>query len=117
MIKKSNEMKLVERPNIRNGNGVIRCQNLLEKEEMYGGFKYVSIMKFAPGDSIGDHQHLDDVEIYYVLEGRFSADDNGTPVVLEKGDVMITGNGESHSIKNIYDGESALSVVIIMRNQ
>ena len=57
-------------------------------------------MLIKPGCSIGLHQHVNEEEIYYILSGKGIAMDNGIMQEVKEGDVILTGDGASHSIEN-----------------
>ena len=52
-------------------------------------------------------------EIYYILEGEVSVTDNGQEAILHSGDVVFTGNGDTHSIKNIGTTDATFLAVIL----
>lgn len=113
MIKHQEEMRTEMRDRIRGGEGTLHCLNLLEKAECFGKVNYCAIMTLEPGQSIGIHPHGPDAEIYYLLEGTLEANDNGVETSFSAGDVMFTGNGETHSIRNAGQVTArVLSVVV-----
>jgi mannose-6-phosphate isomerase-like protein (cupin superfamily) len=66
-----------------------------------------------PGPSVGYHKHEGYFELYYVLEGEGLVHDNGFETTIRKGDVVRTGNGEFHSIKNAGDTNLELIAIIL----
>ena len=65
------------------------------------------------GSSIKTHTHNPEAEIYYILEGEVEVTDNGRNAILHGGDVVFTGNGDSHSIKNIGTADAVFMAVIL----
>ena len=63
--------------------------------------------------SIGEHQHNEETEYYIILDGSGIVNDNAIDSKVSKGDVVITGNGASHSIKNTGDIPFKMIAVII----
>lgn len=59
-----------------------------------------AMMQLTPGSQIGLHKHEGDMELYLVLDGVGRVDDNGTMEVLNPGDMLVTTDGESHSMMN-----------------
>lgn len=113
MIRKEENFRLQERPNIRGGEGTIHCYHMVEAEESYGKCTLCSLMVIEPGCSIGDHPHDPDAEIYYMLEGELQGEDNGVPCVLRQGDVMYTGNRETHNVRNATDKPVRMLAIVL----
>ncbi|NCB04882.1 MAG: cupin domain-containing protein [Clostridia bacterium] len=104
MIRKWEDTRLQEKPNLRGGDGVIHTRHLVEADEMFGKGMLCSVMTIDPGASIGEHPHGPDAELYYIIEGELSVRDNGAQaVVMRAGDAMWTCNGETHSVRNETD--------------
>jgi len=59
-----------------------------------------AMMQLEPGSSIGYHPHAGDMEIYLILDGEGRANDNGTVEKVSSGDMLVTKDGESHSLEN-----------------
>ena len=60
-------------------------------------FNHVTI---KPGNSLGDHRHEGEFEVYYFLKGEGIYNDNGTDVPVRAGDVAICKDGEVHGLKS-----------------
>ena len=89
---------------IRGGNGETEMHNILESvDELYGKGRLYNHMILAPGNSIGEHEHEGDNEIFYFLSGTGEYNDNGTIVQVEPGDTTVCNNGERHGLKNTGD--------------
>lgn len=100
MIRRKNEMEIAQREHVLNGEGTIISQTILRPEQMLGKSRLCARNTLPPNTSIGEHPHSPDAEIYYILEGEATVNDNGKETILHAGDVMFTGNGETHSIAN-----------------
>ena len=86
---------------IRGGNGETEMRKiLLGADEMYGKGRMFNEMILAPGNSIGEHAHSGDNEIFYFLSGEGEYNDNGTVVTVRPGDTVVCNDGETHSLKN-----------------
>ncbi len=112
MIKKRKDMKIEVRENMRGGDGEIVITNIADKEELKNArlFAYVNI---PVGAGIGDHEHNEETEYYIILSGKGQVMDNGILQEVNNGDVVVTGNGASHSIKNIGEEELIMIAIII----
>ena len=60
-------------------------------------------MILAPGNSIGEHKHEGDHEIFYFLSGTGESNDNGPIVQVEPGDPTVCNDGEMHGLVNTGD--------------
>ncbi len=100
MIQRASMMQTEVRDSMKGGKGEISITHLLRQIQMRGHCRFVGRMTINPGCSIGLHQHLDEEEIYYILKGKGIAEDNGIRQEVKEGDVILTGNGASHSIEN-----------------
>jgi mannose-6-phosphate isomerase-like protein (cupin superfamily) len=52
------------------------------------------------------------VEIFFVVHGKGTVNDNGTLSEVKAGDAILTGNGASHSVENT--GESPLEMIAVI---
>jgi mannose-6-phosphate isomerase-like protein (cupin superfamily) len=82
------------------GKGEVASTRLLELDQFQGKGRLFAHNKIKPNSSIGLHQHNGDFEVFYILSGEGIADDNGSKTPIKAGDVLLTGNGESHSLEN-----------------
>jgi mannose-6-phosphate isomerase-like protein (cupin superfamily) len=99
MLVKRHEMKTEVREKMSGGEGkaelihLVDCQN--EKN-----IRMLAELTLRPGCSIGSHGHENETEYYVILSGEGVVNDNGTEKPVKEGDVIVTGNGASHSIRN-----------------
>jgi mannose-6-phosphate isomerase-like protein (cupin superfamily) len=101
MLYHRNELKPEIREKPRGGSGNAVFLHLVEgKGAVQKYTKLLAEITLPPGASIGPHSHTEDMEFYIILEGNGTVNDNGTEKPVSKGDVMITGNGDTHSIAN-----------------
>ena len=100
MIRKKEDQKVVFKC-IRGGKGEGEQHQICESvEELYGKGRLFNLMIVEPGNSIGEHTHEGDNEIFYFLEGTCEYNDNGTVVQLGPGDTAICNSGEMHGLVN-----------------
>lgn len=100
MIKLNSEMKTESRENMRGGDGVVTITNILEKGEYKGAARLLGTITLEPGCSIGAHVHENEEEVFYIIEGTATYNDNGETKILKAGDSCICLDGETHSIAN-----------------
>ena len=49
----------------------------------------IATITLEPGCSIGEHVHEKEEEVFYIIQGTATYDDNGTETVLHPGDACI----------------------------
>lgn len=112
MIRKSEEC-IVASKCIRGGIGEVVMQQLLNgADEMYGKGRMFNHMTLLPGNTIGEHTHEGDNEIFYILSGSAIYNDNGTEVRVGAGDTLICNDGESHAMVN--DGDEPVQFIALI---
>ncbi len=114
MIKRIDEMKTEIREQMRGGKGNVEIIHILNKEEMKGKVRLFAKIVLNPGCSIGTHQHTDEEEAYYILEGVGLVNDDGKEMQVQAGDVILTGDGASHSIENNGDKPLVFMAVVML---
>ena len=98
MVINRNEMKVEDMERMRDGEGTARLTYLLDGSTQKNARLFAEVT-LNPGCSIGYHQHKNETEYYFIISGTGTVSDNGKDVEVKPGSAMITGNGESHSIK------------------
>lgn len=113
MIRKRSEM-ISESKCIRGGIGeTVILQLLNGPEEMYEKGRMFSFMILQPGNSIGEHRHSGDNEIFWIISGTGEYNDNGTITAIGPGDVAVCNDGELHALINNGD-EPLIFVALIL---
>ena len=72
-----------------------------------------AMMLLEPGSEIGYHKHEGDMEIYLILDGVARTNDNGTPEILNPGDMLVTKDSESHNLVNDTDKPVTFIAIIV----
>ena len=63
-------------------------------------FRYVRDFTLLPGSSIGEHPHLGDDEIYFIISGTGVMVVDGEEQDVGPGAVVLTLSGSSHGLRN-----------------
>ncbi|HZK83937.1 MAG TPA: cupin domain-containing protein [Desulfosporosinus sp.] len=102
MIKYSEDLRQDTVSEFRGGKGEVQINHFLEveKDEFKAKGRLFAKNVLKPGASIGLHEHVGDTETYVILSGEGLVNDNGDKKLVKPGDVIITRNGEKHSIEN-----------------
>jgi mannose-6-phosphate isomerase-like protein (cupin superfamily) len=111
MIIRQASMRNEVKEHMRDGEGNIALRHLLSPEQVPGG-RLFSELTLVPGSSIGEHTHTGETEYYYILEGTGEVDEGTGPIAIAAGDLVVTGNGESHSIRN--NGDTPLRLIALI---
>jgi mannose-6-phosphate isomerase-like protein (cupin superfamily) len=99
MIVQRNAMKIEKREKVLGGEGIATYTYFVPRDTEKNA-RLLAEISLEPGASIGYHQHDNETEYFIFTSGSGLANDNGTERFIKTGDVMITGNGASHSVKN-----------------
>ena len=113
MVIRKDEMRLQVRDNVRGGPGRLENRHILEREAMFGSATLLTEFYFDPGDGIGPHVHADDAEVYYILEGELTLNEDGRETILRPGDASYAHSGVSHSIVNKTEKPARLLALIL----
>ena len=111
MIRRS-EMQTEHREKMRGGDGTISITTLVRSEELPHG-RLLADLEIPPGAGIGEHEHGAETEYFIVHGGRGIVVDNGVEREVAAGDVVVTGGGASHSVRNTSDKPLRLIALII----
>lgn len=115
MLRKK-EDHLIEYRCIRGGNGEVEAHKIIEcDEELYGKGRLFNIMVMKPGDSIGEHVHEGEEEIFHFLRGTAEYNDNGTKVQVGPGDTVFCRDGELHGMVNTGDEPLEFVALIVYK--
>jgi mannose-6-phosphate isomerase-like protein (cupin superfamily) len=112
MIIHRNEMKTETKEQMRGGEGAVGFVHFTAGGAMKNA-RLLAELTLPPGASIGDHQHDKETEYFIFVSGSGVVYDNGAEFPIKAGDVMITGNGASHGVKNTGAVPLVLHAVII----
>lgn len=113
MIKKRPEQTNEVRKNMRGGPGEVKIRHHLNKEEINARCRLCAELILAPGAGIGEHQHIDEDEIFIIQKGRGVVVDGGKEFEISAGDSILTGKGASHSIKNTGNKDLVITAIIM----
>ena len=112
MIYKRKGMKTEHRTAVHDGSGEVTLTNLLERN-VHPNLRLLTYMNVAPGATIGLHHHRLETEYYLLLKGSVMVDDNGSRQTMQAGDLLQTGNGQSHALQNTSDDTAELLVFVV----
>jgi mannose-6-phosphate isomerase-like protein (cupin superfamily) len=114
MIKKSKNMEVEVRKDMRGGKGDIKIIHYFKKDEIKAKCRLCAKLLIPPGASIGLHPHNEEDEIFIITKGKGIINEGNSEYPVEPGDATLTKSGEEHSIRNSGDEDLEVIAVIIM---
>ncbi|SDL27263.1 cupin domain-containing protein [Lacicoccus qingdaonensis] len=96
--------------NLHCGEGIIGIEKC--ETASHDVLKAVVKVKVPVGGSIGYHQHNDDYEGYYILNGKGTFQEKDGHFKVYAGDFCLIQKGESHGIVN--DGSEDLIIFAVV---
>ena len=112
MIRKAAERKTEVREGMRGGTGSVEISHYFRGDEWTADARLCAELILAPGASIGSHQHVREDEVYIITHGSGLLEDGSGEKRVDVGDAILTGNGETHAIRN--DGDESLHLVAVI---
>lgn len=113
MIRKYHEMPISVKDSLRGGTGSAIFKDLAQE----GSVKHCRLFSeitLEKGCSIGNHDHVNETEYYWIVEGEGIVTEADGEKVVTKGDLVITGGGASHAIRNEKDTPLRFAAIIIL---
>ena len=113
MVKNFGDFKTELRENMRGGDGTVVVTSFVTPAELNEKGRLFGKIVLKPGCGIGFHVHETDSELFYILKGTATYDDNGQTTTVTAGDVTLTPAGTGHSIKNEGTEDVELIALIV----
>ncbi len=113
MIKKASEMVSTTKVKMREGTGQVIVKGIADE----GSVKHCRLfseLRLEKGCSIGEHDHVNETEYYWITAGKGIVTEADGEKVVEAGDLVITGGGASHAIRNEEDEALVFMALIIL---
>lgn len=111
MIYRKETHAVEHREHMRGGSGTVELTALAG--EIPKNLRLFSLVRLAPGTSIGYHVHENETELFYFLTGEGVADDSGVKLPVAAGDTMATPSGFGHSVENTGDQDLTFVAAIV----
>lgn len=111
MIIEKKNMTVDEVVSLRGGSGSVIKQTIAPAEPSVH-LRLLAKFTLKKGCSIGEHSHTGEVEYYYILSGEGIVTEADGEKTVREGDVVITGWGQSHAIRNEKDEDLVFVAVI-----
>ena len=108
MIATTDNMKQITIPGFCGGEGRAVLTALFERGVLTANVVKVTL---EPGCSCGEHDHTEDSDLYFMLEGEIVMLEDGKEYVLHAGDVEYCTPGHSHGAINRSDKPASFLAV------
>lgn len=117
MIIQHNKSRKEVKSEMFHGKGEVTLEILVEPVYLKEEMKMFNRMTFPPGASLGLHAHVDNFELYYILEGEATAIDDGKEVKVYPGDLIYTADGNTHAIINTGKVPMVMLATVVYENK
>lgn len=113
MVIKNDKQKIDTKVKMRGGEGEAILKHIVDSDKLNHS-RLFSKITLKKGCSIGTHTHLQETEYYYILEGKGVVSEKTLSYTVSPGDVVITGDKESHSIVNNEEEDLVFIALILL---
>ena len=111
MVRKS---KMEIKTNIAGEKDAIIFESANTQEELLNKCSLFGRMTLKPGCRVGYHQHVNDIESYYIISGKGIYTCEGVKTEVESGDMAYCANGESHDLICTGDEDLVVMALIVL---
>lgn len=109
------ERTKVNAERVNGGAGYIVKEELITPEQRGAHCRLLNRITLPPNCEIGHHEHYDETETYYILEGEGMYEEDGKAVAVEAGDVTFCDDGHGHGLKNTGKTDLVMVAVILKK--
>lgn len=113
MITRKEECKSETREHMRGGAGEVCITHFTDRDGLYGKGRMFSKILLKPGCEVGNHDHHNEEEIFFIIKGQGTYNDNGVLSVVKEGDITFCQDGESHGLINDTDSDLEMVALIL----
>ncbi len=112
MIRTSTDYHVHIRENLKGGEGGVKITEYTPRD-MIVNCRLLCEQSIPVGGSIGLHTHIKETEVYIITQGKGRVVEKNGECEVSAGDVVITTDGESHSIYNVGDTKLKMTAIIV----
>ena len=114
MIRRVSDCSIKINEHMKGGDGSVKLTSCISgPAELQDKGRLFSMITLEPGCGIGYHVHENESELFYVMKGEVTYNDNGTECVCTAGDVMVCPAGSGHAIACKGEKDAEVSAVIV----
>ena len=108
MVIRPKDMRTEVRKDMKGGTGEVTVQHLVACDDQ-PNVRFIGEMTLPAGAAIGNHTHDTETEYYLISEGIGLVNEGAGDIKVCKGDVIVTGGGATHRIRN--GGHTPLKII------
>lgn len=94
------------------GEGITETFDFFPSNQLPSNLRVWGITQIPPNSKIGLHDHPNEIELLYVLQGSGSTTSSKEKLYLSPGDGLKVGPNESHIIESGADGLTLFATII-----
>lgn len=113
MIHRKADIVTESRPNLRGGQGNPLFRHFFSAEDLGGRADMLAIVILQPGESVGEHPHNGNGEVYLILTGAATVTEDGVDYELQAGEAEFCADGHTHAIRNHTDATMSFLALIV----
>jgi mannose-6-phosphate isomerase-like protein (cupin superfamily) len=113
MVITNENQKIDLKVKMREGKGETIIKHIINSDELNHS-RLFSTITLKKGCSIGTHTHLNETEYYYILSGEGVVSEKSGDTTVKVGDVVVTGDKQSHSIINNGNEDLVFIALILL---
>jgi len=103
MIRYRSEMPTEYEDQPAGGIGRMSFHTLLKPEVLEGRTGMLAVITLEPGNTVGEHLHDTDSEVFFLLEGQGVMIEDGKRSQVSAGDIEYCPKGHSHGLEPVGD--------------
>ncbi len=93
------------------GSGALQIARVFLGKELEAPWHFIEYLEVPPGVTIGEHQHGNDEEIYFIMSGQAKMTVNGQEHDVKPGDFILNRAGWTHGLRN--EGDETVKLLVI----
>lgn len=113
MIHFHGDMTTEVKHNVRGGDGSPAFRHLFSAAELGNRADLLAAVTLQPGESVGEHPHTGNGEVYFILSGSAMVAEDGVETELHAGDAEFCADGHTHAIRNHTDAPTTFLGLIV----
>lgn len=98
-----------------NGKGKIKFCRPFIKKDFKTKINFIDYAIIPPGKSIGNHQHTDNEEVYFIVKGMGTMFLGGRNISVKKGDIIVNKINGVHGLTNNSNKDIHLFVFEVLK--
>ena len=99
--------------NVQGGSGEITLHDLATPETLPKNIRVLSYITLRPGESVGDHHHGSEAEVYHCIQGEGQVRDGDGRIEVAPGDTVVLPAGTLHGLRNMGLSDLVILALVV----